>query len=113
MPVITSYSIHYTKLYDLQWKIAGINHQAWLLEITDKGKDIYPEIKKRAAEKNEKARKNITEKHDDMIRFEVMRNFGYYITESSEHNAEYMPYFIKSTPPELVEEFNIPRNNFV
>ena len=97
---------------DLQWKIAGINHQAWLLEITDKGKDIYPEIKKRAAEKNEKARKNITEKHDDMIRFEVMRNFGYYITESSEHNAEYMPYFIKSTHPELVEEFNIPLDEY-
>jgi alpha-galactosidase len=97
---------------ELQWKIAGINHQAWLLEITDKDKDLYPEIKKRAAEKNEKARKNVTEKHDDMVRFEVMRNFGYYITESSEHNAEYMPYFIKSTHPELVEEFNIPLDEY-
>lgn len=36
---------------NIQWKIAGINHMAWLLEITRDGKDLYPEIKKRAAEK--------------------------------------------------------------
>nr|MBU9917678.1 alpha-glucosidase/alpha-galactosidase [Fusobacteriaceae bacterium] len=46
----------YENVKDLQWKIAGINHQAWLLEITDEGKDIYPEIKKRAEEKNRLAR---------------------------------------------------------
>ena len=100
------------EIKELQWKIAGINHQAWLLEISDEGKDIYPEIKKLAAEKNEKSRKNIEEKHGDMVRFEVMKNFGYYITESSEHNAEYMPYFIKGSHPELVEEFNIPLDEY-
>lgn len=97
---------------DLQWKIAGINHQAWLLEITDEGKDIYPEIKKRAAEKNAKARIKGNEKHGDMVRFEMMKHFGYYITESSEHNAEYMPYWIKNSYPELIEEFNIPLDEY-
>ena len=80
------------EIEDLQWKIAGINHQAWLLEITDGGKNLYPEIKKRAAGKNEAARNPDGEKHGDMIRLEMMKHFGYYITESSEHSAEYMPY---------------------
>ena len=93
-------------LYDdqLQWKIAGINHQAWLLEISKNGKDLYPEIKRRAAE--------ITEKHDDMVRMEIMKRFGYYVTESSEHNAEYMPYFIKDKYPELIDRFNIPLDEY-
>lgn len=96
----------------LQWKIAGINHQAWLLEITDDGDDLYPEIKKRAAEMNKKARKEGADKHWDMVRFEMMRHFGYYITESSEHTAEYVPYWIKSQYPELIEEFNIPLDEY-
>lgn len=97
---------------DLQWKIAGINHQAWLLEINDGKKDLYPEIKKRAEEKNAKARIKGNEKHGDMVRFEMMKHFGYYITESSEHNAEYMPYWIKNSYPELIEEFNIPLDEY-
>ncbi|MBL8027709.1 MAG: alpha-glucosidase/alpha-galactosidase [Fibrobacteres bacterium] len=97
---------------DTQWKIAGINHMAWLLEITHKGKDIYPEIKKAAAAKNAAARKKGAKKHDDMVRFEIMRHFGYYVTESSEHNSEYMPYWIKSNFPGLIEEFNIPLDEY-
>lgn len=82
----------------ISYKIAGINHMGWLLEITKDGKDLYPEIKKRA---------KTLGKHDDMIRFELMKQFGYYVTESSEHNAEYLPYFIKNTHPELIEKYNI------
>jgi alpha-galactosidase len=96
----------------LQWKIAGINHQGWLLEVTDGGKDLYPQIKRRAAKMNEDARKPGAKKHWDMVRFEVMRHFGYYVTESSEHTAEYMPYWIKATHPELIEEFNIPLDEY-
>jgi alpha-galactosidase len=96
----------------LQWKIAGINHQSWLLEISDGGKDLYPEIKRRAAKKNKAARKKGAEKHVDMVRLELMRHFGYYVTESSEHSAEYMPYWIKSQYPELIEEFNIPLDEY-
>ncbi|MCD8785799.1 alpha-glucosidase/alpha-galactosidase [Staphylococcus gallinarum] len=90
---------------NIQWKIAGINHMAWLLEITQDGKDIYPEIKKRA-----KAKQQTT--HDDMVRFELLDKFGYYVTESSEHNAEYHPYFIKDQYPELIEKFNIPLDEY-
>lgn len=97
----------------LQWKIAGINHQAWLLEITDDGRDLYPEIKRRAALKNAKARKKDGTKHGDMVRLEMMLKFGYYITESSEHGAEYVPYFIKSKYPELIKEFRIPLDEYL
>ncbi|MBU7216547.1 alpha-glucosidase/alpha-galactosidase [Staphylococcus gallinarum] len=90
---------------NIQWKIAGINHMAWLLEITQDGKDIYPEIKKRA-----KAKQQTT--HDDMVRFELLDKFGYYVTESSEHNAEYHPYFIKDQYPELIEKYNIPLDEY-
>ncbi|MCM3040022.1 alpha-glucosidase/alpha-galactosidase [Paenibacillus motobuensis] len=89
----------------VQSKIAGINHMAWLLEVTKDGVDLYPEIKRRAAEKQK-------EKHHDMVRFELMLRFGYYVTESSEHNAEYHPYFIKRNYPELIEHFNIPLDEY-
>ncbi|WHI54427.1 alpha-glucosidase/alpha-galactosidase [Mammaliicoccus lentus] len=89
----------------IQAKIAGINHMAWLLEITRDGEDLYPEIKKRAKEKQKTT-------HDDMVRFELMDKFGYYVTESSEHNAEYHPYFINSQYPELIEKFNIPLDEY-
>ncbi len=87
--------------------IAGINHMDWLLEIYDKdGNDLYPEIKRRAAKKNE------LEKHNDMVRYEYIKHLGYYCTESSEHNAEYNPFFIKSKYPELIDRFNIPLDEY-
>ena len=87
--------------------IAGINHMGWLLEVQDKdGNDLYPEIRKRAAEKN------ATEKHNDMVRFDYIKNFGYYCTESSEHNAEYNCFYIKDKYPELIEKFNIPLDEY-
>ncbi|MBQ8816382.1 MAG: alpha-glucosidase/alpha-galactosidase [Lachnospiraceae bacterium] len=87
--------------------IAGINHMGWLLKLQDKdGNDLYPEIRKRAAEKN------ATEKHDDMVRYEYIRRLGYYCTESSEHNAEYNPFFIKPNYPELIEKYNIPLDEY-
>ena len=91
---------------DAQWKIAGINHQAWLLEVTKNGKDLYPALKAKALEKQ------LQGKHSDMVRYEMMLNFGYYITESSEHASEYLPYFIKSKYPELIEAFNIPLDEY-
>ncbi len=89
---------------DLQWKIAGVNHQGWLLEITRHGEDLYPEIKRRA---------ELPEyKHKDAVRFEIMKWFGYYVTESSEHSAEYVPWFIKGRAPELIERFHIPLDEY-
>ncbi len=90
--------------------IAGINHMAWLLEIKDKdGNDLYPEIKRRLEALNYKL--------DDpecynKVRLEYIRNFGYYCTESSEHNAEYNMFYIKSKYPELIEKYNIPLDEY-
>jgi len=87
--------------------IAGINHMGWLLNIYDEnGNDLYPAIKERAAQKN------LAEKHNDMVRFDYIKNLGYYCTESSEHNAEYNPFYIKSKYPELIEAFNIPLDEY-
>lgn len=95
------------KLEGCRTKIAGINHMAWLLEITDKdGNDLYPEIKRRAKEKN------ATEKHGDMVRFDYLDKLGYYCTESSEHNAEYNPFYIKAGRDDLIEKFNIPLDEY-
>ena len=88
-------------------KSAGINHMAWLLEIRDQdGNDLYPKIKELAA------KKNAEEKHEDMVRFEYIRRLGYYCTESSEHNAEYNPFFIKPGYPELIDRYNIPLDEY-
>ena len=87
--------------------IAGINHMGWLLEIKDRhGNDLYPEIKRRAKEKN------AGEKHWDMVRYDYIDKLGYYCTESSEHNAEYNPWYIKAKYPELIDKFNIPLDEY-
>ncbi len=118
----------------LRWKIAGINHQAWLLEVTDRGTDLYPELKKRTEEGIERvmrrggATRVLEEEKEsgdekwrahpdvrianDMIRLRILLEFGYYLTESSEHSAEYMPYWIKSQYPELIDQYAIPLDEY-
>ncbi len=87
--------------------IAGINHMAWLLEIKDKdGNDLYPEIKSRVDAYMAK------EDATDKVRMDYIKNFGYYCTESSEHNAEYNPFYIKSKYPELIKRYNIPLDEY-
>lgn len=87
--------------------IAGINHMAWLLEIKDKnGVDLYPEIKSKVDEYL------ANPDNKDKVRMDYIKNFGYYCTESSEHNAEYNPFYIKSKYPELIERFNIPLDEY-
>lgn len=87
--------------------IAGINHMAWLLEIKDKdGNDLYPEIKKRVQSKID------SPDFCDKVRFDYIRNFGYYCTESSEHNAEYNMFYIKEKYPEMISKYNIPLDEY-
>ena len=87
--------------------IAGINHMAWLLEIRDKnGVDLYPEIKAKIDDYI--ARDDVYDK----VRMEYIKNFGYYCTESSEHNAEYNMFYIKSKYPELIKKYNIPLDEY-
>lgn len=123
-------------LEKLAWHIAGINHQAWLLEISDGGKDLYPEIKRRAGENLTRVqaeglpaiKKRLKEEYPDdpkwwkrdeakfirdLVRRAMMLHFGYYVTESSEHSAEYSPYWIKSQYPELIEQYDIPIDEYL
>ena len=86
------------------WRIAGINHMAWLLSVEKDGRDLYPEVKARADAR--------PTPHPDMVRYEIMRRFGCYVTESSEHNAEYNPWFLKARRPDLVEKFAIPLDEY-
>ena len=85
-------------------RIAGINHMAWLLTVKRGGVDLYPEIRARAVSR--------PTPHSDMVRYEIMRRFGHYVTESSEHNAEYNPWFIKRRMPELIGRFAIPLDEY-
>ncbi len=87
--------------------IAGINHMGWLLEIQDKdGVDLYPEIKSRIQAKIDDP------DFDNKVRFEYIKHFGYFCTESSEHNAEYNMFYIKSKYPELIDRYNIPLDEY-
>ena len=87
--------------------IAGINHMGWLLDIRDKnGVDLYPEIKTKI-----QARIDDPECRNK-VRLEYIKNFGYYCTESSEHNAEYNMFYIKSKYPELIDRYSIPLDEY-
>lgn len=87
--------------------IAGINHMGWLLEIRDAdGKDLYPEIKSKIDEKL------ANPEFKNKVRLDYIKNFGYFCTESSEHNAEYNMFYIKSKYPELIEKYNIPLDEY-
>ena len=87
--------------------IAGINHRAWLLELKDKdGNDLYPEVRARVDDYL------ADPEHANKVRMEYIKNFGYYCTESSEHNAEYNMFYIKSKYPELIEKYNIPLDEY-
>ena len=88
--------------------IAGINHMAWLLEIKDKdGNDLYPEIKSKIDAKI------ADPDYHNKVRLEYIKHFGYYCTESSEHNAEYNMFYIKSKYPELIKKYNIPIDEYL
>ncbi len=92
------------ELNDAVWKIAGINHMAWLLELKDKdGNDLYPALKKKF---------NEVKPDGDLVRLDMMNHFGYYNTESSEHTAEYHPYYIKERYPEFIDKYKIPLDEY-
>jgi len=80
---------------EIDYKVAGINHQAWFLELKHKGRDVYPDLRK-VLDKPEVLRGETT-------RFEMFRHFGYFVTESSGHNSEYIPWIRKR--PELIEKY--------
>jgi len=90
---------------ELTYRCAGINHLAFYLELEHKGQDAYP-LLRQAAQREEIWR-------CDPVRFELFKRLGYFVTESSEHNAEYNPYFIRRDRPDLVERFQVPIDEYL
>lgn len=85
---------------ELTYRCAGINHMAFYLELRYQGEDMYPRLRE-VVQQPEIWRK-------DPVRIELFRRLGYFVTESSEHSAEYNPYFIRRDRPDLVKHFQIP-----
>jgi alpha-galactosidase len=87
----------------LSYDCAGINHMTWFMRLEIDGKDAYPQLF-RAMEKPEIYAK-------DKIRFELMRNLGRFVSESSEHTAEYTPYFLRRD--DQIAEFDVPVDEYI
>ena len=90
---------------ELTYLCAGINHMAFYLELKHNGKDAYPLLREASAQKA------IWER--DPVRFELFKRLGYFVTESSEHNAEYNPYFIRRDRPEAIDRFSVPIDEYI
>jgi len=88
---------------ELRYRAAGINHICWFLKLKHRGENLYPLLFE--------AMKDPQVYSSDPVRFEIMKNFGCFVSESSEHMAEYVPYFI---PREnLIEKLKIPINEYI
>jgi len=90
---------------EINYRVAGINHVAFYLTFERGGQDLYPEIQ-RVLDESRVPETN-------RVRYEMFRRLGYFVTESSEHFAEYTPWFIKGGRPELIEQFNIPLDEYL
>jgi alpha-galactosidase len=88
---------------ELLFECAGINHIAWMTRLEVDGEDAYPRLFEATEDPTVYVR--------DKVRFELMRHFGYFVTESSEHNAEYTPYFLRDDG--LIERFDVPVDEYV
>jgi alpha-galactosidase len=88
---------------ELHFECAGINHIAWMTRLEVDGEDAYPRLFE--------AMEDPTVYVRDKVRFELMRHFGYFVTESSEHNAEYTPYFLRDDG--LIERFDVPVDEYI
>ena len=114
------------KIEDIDYLCAGINHMAFYKKFTKKngngGEDLYPKLKKladdivsdkitstRSIGKDSESDKVLHEK----VRYEILRRFGYFVTESSEHFAEYVPWFIKQNRQDLIDQYKIPIEEYI
>ena len=89
---------------EVDYLCAGINHMAFYLRLERDGRDLYPDLRRLLADGKAPAH--------ERVRFEVLRRFGFFVTESSEHFSEYVPWFIKRDRPDLIERFNIPLDEY-
>jgi alpha-galactosidase len=90
---------------EVEHLVAGINHMAFFLRLERRGEDLYPALRRVVEEGRVPER--------DRVRYEAFRHLGWFVTESSEHFAEYVPWFVKSARPDLVERFGIPLDEYV
>jgi alpha-galactosidase len=89
---------------DIQYLAAGINHMAFYLRFESNGEDLYPQLRALAEAG--------TVPDGNRVRYEMLRRFGYFVTESSEHFAEYVPWFIKAGRDDLIERFHVPLDEY-
>ena len=101
---------------DLEYVAAGINHMSFFLKLeqaSEMGKiDLYPQLRERAKGQIPLRKVSKTVALSDAVRYEVFRRTGFFVTESSEHFAEYVPWFIKSGRKDLLDEFSIPLDEY-
>jgi alpha-galactosidase len=90
---------------EIDYLSAGINHMAFYLKFARDGEDLYPRIRQVMDEGRVP--------YENRVRYEAFKHLGYFVTESSEHFAEYVPWFIKRDRPDLIEEFNIPLDEYI
>lgn len=90
---------------EIDYLAAGINHMAFYLKFERNGEDLYPAIRQVLRE----GRMPSTNR----VRYKLLEKFGYFVTESSEHLSEYVPWFIKRDRPDLIEQFNIPLDEYI
>lgn len=81
---------------EMKWQCGGINHLSWFTELSHNGRDLYPVLRDKAVNDKDTYEK-------DPVRFDMMLHFGYFITESSGHLSEYIPYY--RNRPELIEKY--------
>jgi alpha-galactosidase len=89
---------------EIDYLAAGINHMAFYLRFERDGEDLYPRLRALAD--------TGAVPDGNRVRYEMLRRLGYFVTESSEHFAEYVPWFIKRDRPDLIERFNIPLDEY-
>lgn len=98
---------------DIRYRVAGVNHVAFFLRLDDReGQSLYPRLREGyRAGRLPKPPLHMT-RCPNRVRYEVMEHLGYFCTESSEHLAEYVPWFIKQGRPDLIEVFGIPLDEY-
>ncbi|MBL6849922.1 MAG: alpha-glucosidase/alpha-galactosidase [Planktomarina temperata] len=105
-------------LDEIRYRVAGINHMAFFLQFERRQsdgsfQDLYPDLRRAYAE-NRAPKKNLWHPNcPNRVRYEMMTRLGYFGTESSEHFAEYVPWFIKRDRPDLIERFGIPLDDYI
>ncbi|MEC8091151.1 MAG: alpha-glucosidase/alpha-galactosidase [Pseudomonadota bacterium] len=101
---------------DVRYRVAGINHVAFFLNfeqrVEDGWRDLYPELRRQYAEGLIPKENPVRPRCPNLVRYEMMNQLGYFLTESSEHFAEYCPWFIKDGREDLIESYGIPLDEY-